>query len=149
MPAAARSCPAAGLHPARVVALVEARLERSGRLGRYTMAEVARHNSKESGWVVVDGKVFDITHHVVTHPGWECGCATSQLLAILRTLGTDCTEEVHEIHSRRALAQFAPYLIGLLVEQESATSSPAQHAMQQISSAARQPGSGCPVAAKQ
>lgn len=37
-------------------------------------------------------QVFDITHHVLTHPGWTSGCATSQLLAILRTLGTDCTE---------------------------------------------------------
>ena len=37
--------------------LVEARLRKGGRLGRYTMAEVAQHNHKDSAWVVVDGKV--------------------------------------------------------------------------------------------
>lgn len=40
------------------------------------------------------GQVYDITPHVQAHAGWTSGCATSQLLAILRTLGTDCTDEV-------------------------------------------------------
>jgi hypothetical protein len=58
--------------------------------------------------------VYDITRHVLSHPGWTTGGATSQLLAILRTLGTDCTEEVHMVHSQRALAQLQPYMIGVL-----------------------------------
>jgi hypothetical protein len=41
----------------RLAGLVEARLESGGRLGRYTMDQVAQHNTKDSGWVVVDGKV--------------------------------------------------------------------------------------------
>ena len=69
-------------------------------------------------------QVYDITEHVRTHAGWSSGCATSQLLAILRTLGTDCTEEVLMVHSRRALAQFAPFLIGVLEEQEAAAAGP-------------------------
>lgn len=89
----------------------------SGRLRRYTLADVARHNTKDDAWVAVDGRVFDITHHVATHPGWTSGCATSQLLAILRTLGTDCTEEVLTVHSAKALAKFAPFLIGVLAEE--------------------------------
>ena len=59
-------------------------------------------------------QVYDITRHVLSHPGWTTGGATSQLLAILRTLGTDCTEEVHMVHSQRALAQLQPYMIGVL-----------------------------------
>ncbi|KAL4426168.1 hypothetical protein ABPG77_007450 [Micractinium sp. CCAP 211/92] len=109
-------CPVATSLHRHVVGLVEGRLQRSGRLRRYTLAEVARHDRKDDAWVAVDGKVFDITHHVLTHPGWTSGCATSQLLAILRTLGTDCTEEVLSVHSAKALAQFAPYLIGVLAE---------------------------------
>lgn len=61
-------------------------------------------------------QVYDITRHVLEHPGWSSGCGTSQLLAILRTLGTDCTEEVLMVHSQRALAQFAPFMIGVLAE---------------------------------
>ena len=60
-------------------------------------------------------QVYDITAHVLEHPGWKCGCATSQLLAILRTLGTDCSEEVNMVHSQRALLQLQPYMIGILV----------------------------------
>lgn len=59
--------------------------------------------------------MYDITRHVLEHPGWTSGCGTSQLLAILRTLGTDCSEEVLMVHSQRALAQFAPFMIGVLV----------------------------------
>lgn len=81
------------------------------------MSEVAQHNHKDSAWLVVSGRVYDITQHVLSHPGWTSGCGTSQLLAILRTLGTDCTDEVLMVHSARALAQLAPYLIGLLVEE--------------------------------
>lgn len=68
-------------------------------------------------------QVYDITHHVLTHPGWTSGCGTSQLLAILRTLGTDCTEEVIMVHSQRALARFAPFMIGVLVDEEEGESS--------------------------
>lgn len=62
--------------------------------------------------------MYDITQHVLQHPGWTSGCGTSQLLAILRTLGTDCSEEVRAVHSTRALLQLQPFLIGVLVEEE-------------------------------
>ena len=63
-------------------------------------------------------QVYNITQHVLQHPGWTSGCGTSQLLAILRTLGTDCSEEVRAVHSTRALLQLQPFLIGVLVEEE-------------------------------
>lgn len=50
-------CPVAHQRMAQVVGLVEQRLVSRGRLGRYTLEEVARHNHKDSGWVVVNGRV--------------------------------------------------------------------------------------------
>ena len=93
----------------------EARLRAQGRWRVISAEELAAHATLASGaWVAVDGRVYDITHHVQTHPGWSCGCAVSTLMATLRCLGTDCTEEFGEVHSARATAQLQPYLIGRL-----------------------------------
>lgn len=64
----------------------------------WCMAEVKRHKYCDDGWIVVDGKVFDITEHVATHPGWETGCQVSTVLSIIAHLGTDCTQEFRDIH---------------------------------------------------
>ncbi len=34
-----------------------------------TPAEVARHNSKESCWMIVNGGVYDVTSYIDRHPG--------------------------------------------------------------------------------
>lgn len=34
-----------------------------------TMAEVAKHNSKESCWVIIAGYVYDVTEFLNNHPG--------------------------------------------------------------------------------
>lgn len=60
---ASAGCPVAHQRMAQVVGLVEERLFRKGRLGRYTMEEVAQHNHKDSGWVVVNGRVSRRRRH--------------------------------------------------------------------------------------
>lgn len=54
-------CPVATSLHRHVVGLVEGRLQRSGRLRRYTLAEVARHDRKDDAWVAVDGKVSQLS----------------------------------------------------------------------------------------
>jgi hypothetical protein len=35
----------------------------------YTWQEVAKHNTRQSAWVSVEGKVYDVTKWVDSHPG--------------------------------------------------------------------------------
>jgi hypothetical protein len=60
-------------------------------------------------------QVYDITEHVVSHPGWD-GAGVSTVLSILAHLGTDCSAEFEEIHRPYPVAwrQLAAFDIGPL-----------------------------------
>merc|ERR1719181_2385233 len=68
--------------------------------GGFTVEEVAKHNSKASCWVVLDGKVLDVTNFLSEHPGGE--------LAILTFAGKDATEEFDMIHPPDVIDKYAP-----------------------------------------
>ncbi|KAJ5662847.1 hypothetical protein N7507_003578 [Penicillium longicatenatum] len=53
-------------------------------------AEVAKHNTRESCWVVLYGKVYDVTDFLSSHPGGA--------KIILKLAGKDATEEYDPIH---------------------------------------------------
>ncbi|KAF2108048.1 mitochondrial cytochrome-like protein b2 [Lophiotrema nucula] len=53
-------------------------------------AEVAKHNSRKSCWIVLDSKVYDITSFLSKHPG---GAAT-----LLKQAGSDATTEFKKYH---------------------------------------------------
>ncbi|KAI1421197.1 FMN-dependent dehydrogenase-domain-containing protein [Xylaria sp. FL1777] len=58
--------------------------------------EIASHRSLSSCWVVVDGKVYDVTSYLNSHPG---GAAI-----LLKQGGTDATAEFRKIHSLDVLS---------------------------------------------
>ncbi|GMH44981.1 hypothetical protein BSKO_12938 [Bryopsis sp. KO-2023] len=87
--------------------------------GKYTMKEVRRHKAKDDAWIVVHGKVYDISEHIINHPGWETA-AISTVLSIIAHSGMDCTEEFVDIHRPYPIAwsQLKAYYIGELVESD-------------------------------
>ncbi len=56
----------------------------------FTMAEVEKHNSKESCWSVIRGKVYDLTDWINKHPG-----GADKILNICGKDGTEIFEKVH------------------------------------------------------
>jgi cytochrome b involved in lipid metabolism len=78
--------------------------------------ELAAHRYADDAWIAVDGRVYDITEHLVNHPGWDSGCQVSTVLSILAHIGTDCSKEFHDIHRPYpdSWRQLAAYYIGEL-----------------------------------
>ena len=58
--------------------------------GGFTVEEVKKHNTKDDCWVIIDGKVLDVTSFLPDHPGGE--------KAILLYAGRDATEEFNMLH---------------------------------------------------
>jgi cytochrome b involved in lipid metabolism len=40
-------------------------------VGRYTRTQVAVHNNSKDLWVVIDGRIYDLTAFIELHPGGE------------------------------------------------------------------------------
>ncbi|KAI0553690.1 FMN-dependent dehydrogenase [Xylaria curta] len=60
--------------------------------------EVAKHDSKESCWVVIHGKAYDVTEFLPEHPGG--------MKIILKYAGKDATEEFDPIHPPDTLDKY-------------------------------------------
>ncbi|KAF7617380.1 hypothetical protein AFLA_005421 [Aspergillus flavus NRRL3357] len=69
-------------------------------------AKVAHHNKENSCWVVLYGKVYDVTHFLSSHPGGA--------QAILRVSGRDATDDFDPIHPPETMDSIQSALIGSL-----------------------------------
>ncbi|CAN6976044.1 hypothetical protein IGI04_036944 [Brassica rapa subsp. trilocularis] len=75
----------------------------------YSMEEVAAHNKQDDCWIVIDGKVYDVTPYMDEHPGGD-----DVLLAVT---GKDATDEFEDAgHSKTARELMEEYFIGELDE---------------------------------
>ncbi|XP_047322626.1 cytochrome b5 [Impatiens glandulifera] len=73
----------------------------------YSMEEVAQHNSKEDCWIVIDGKVYEVSSYLDEHPGGD--------EVILQATGKDATDEFEDAgHSEEAREQLEAFCIGEL-----------------------------------
>merc|ERR1719388_626849 len=77
-----------------------AKKKKSGGGGGITMEEVAKHTTKTDCWVVVAGRVLNVTNFLSSHPGGE--------LAIITFGGKDATEEFNMIHPPDVIPKYAP-----------------------------------------
>ncbi|KAB8069332.1 FMN-dependent dehydrogenase-domain-containing protein [Aspergillus leporis] len=66
--------------------------------GKLTGAAVAQHNSRDSCWVIVHGKAYDVTEFLPEHPGGQ--------KIILKYAGKDATEEFDPIHPPDTLDKY-------------------------------------------
>jgi len=79
-----------------------------------TLADVEKHSTKEDCWLVLSGKVYDVTEMIGKHPGGE---------AILQGCGKDATElfETRPMgsktpHSQKARDMAKGFEIGVLTK---------------------------------
>ncbi|KAI9866668.1 MAG: hypothetical protein M1813_001220 [Trichoglossum hirsutum] len=68
-----------------------------------TMEEVAKHNTKESIWLVVKGIVLDVTNWLDDHPGGPG--------ALLNFMGRDATEEFAMLHDDEVIPKYAAHIV--------------------------------------
>lgn len=76
----------------------------------YTKEEVAQHKSPEDCWIILDGKVYDVTSYVEEHPGGD---------SILWNAGGDSTTGFHgPQHPVRVFDIVDDFCIGKLVSSD-------------------------------
>ncbi|XP_048371995.1 cytochrome b5 [Sphaerodactylus townsendi] len=71
----------------------------------FTLAEVAKRNTPSEAWLVLHGRVYDVTPFLHEHPGGE--------EVLLEQAGRDATESFEDVgHSVDAREMLDQYLIG-------------------------------------
>ncbi|KAI8345337.1 acyl-CoA dehydrogenase/oxidase [Blakeslea trispora] len=83
----------------------------------FTVEEVAKHNTAKDIWVIVDGKVFDLSNFINEHPGGK--------KVLLKKAGKDATKEFKTFHNDAIMQRVGlPMQIGVIGTSAS-TSAPA------------------------
>ncbi|XWS24146.1 hypothetical protein CRYUN_Cryun28dG0075500 [Craigia yunnanensis] len=73
----------------------------------FTLSQVAQHKSKKDCWLVIDGRVLNVTKFLEEHPGGE--------EVLLESAGKDATKEFKDIgHSKTAQNLLLKYQVGVL-----------------------------------
>ena len=68
----------------------------------FTRSEVAKHNTREDLWVIVDDTVYDMTAFLRRHPGGD---------APLRYAGADASAVFGRVHETGVLEKFGTKLV--------------------------------------
>ena len=72
----------------------------------FSRLEVAKHNTTEDCWIIIQTKVYDVTKYLTRHPGGDI---------LFQHAGTDCTTHfVQAAHSTNAIKILNKFEIGKL-----------------------------------
>ena len=69
----------------------------------YTSAQISAHNTASDCWLIISGKVYDVTNFIPIHPGGN---------AIVAYCGQDATAVFDPIHNQTAFNLLPTYYIG-------------------------------------
>ncbi|XP_044474843.1 cytochrome b5-like [Mangifera indica] len=73
----------------------------------FTLSQIAQHNSKKDCWLVIDGRVLNVTNFLAEHPGGED--------VLIEAAGKDATKHFEDIgHSKAAQNMLPKYQVGVL-----------------------------------
>ncbi|KAG9447479.1 hypothetical protein H6P81_013607 [Aristolochia fimbriata] len=71
----------------------------------FTLAEVSTHNTNKDCWLIIGGKVYDVTKFLEDHPGGD--------EVLLSATGKDATDDFEDVgHSTSARAMMDEYHVG-------------------------------------
>ncbi|KAF5810413.1 putative cytochrome b5-like heme/steroid binding domain, cytochrome b5, heme-binding protein [Helianthus annuus] len=71
----------------------------------YNLKEVAEHNTPKDCWLIVHGKVYDVTKFLEDHPGGDD--------VLLSATGKDATDDFEDVgHSSTAKAMMDEFYVG-------------------------------------
>ncbi|KMT08906.1 hypothetical protein BVRB_6g136260 [Beta vulgaris subsp. vulgaris] len=91
----------------------------------FSMQETAEHNTKEDCWVVIDGKVYDVTSYMDEHPGGDD--------VFLTASGKDAKEDFEDAgHSQDARDIMEKYFVGELDPSDASIPEPEQEKAETI-----------------
>ncbi|KAK1293837.1 Cytochrome b5 isoform B [Acorus calamus] len=72
---------------------------------RYTLRDVSKHSTSEDCWLIINGKVYDVTKFLEDHPGGDD--------VLLSATGKDATDDFEDVgHSDSARAMMDEYYVG-------------------------------------
>lgn len=102
------SYPSTQRHLFELVAMGRGGNTAAAKVPKYTLAEVAKHNTKDDAWLVYRSKVFDISAWG-SHPGGQI---------IFTHAGRDATDVFNSFHPKSAYALLDRFYVGDLVKDD-------------------------------
>ncbi|CAK8544951.1 unnamed protein product [Lathyrus sativus] len=73
----------------------------------FTFEEVSKHNNKQDCWIMIHGKVYNVTSFLDDHPGGD--------ESLISSTGKDATVDFEDVgHSDSAIDMMQKYCIGMV-----------------------------------